>query len=90
MLYPFGDNEHFAWAKRNVSFAHLDCDLAFEYQEEVVSVVVFVPDELSLDFDDDEVVAIELAHSPWLPVLSECGELLSEVNRIQPRRLPLF
>ena len=40
---------------------------------EVVGVFVLVPNELAFDFDNHEIVTVELAHRPWLPVLGERG-----------------
>ena len=71
MLHPLGYDEHLAWPERDISFTHLNRDSAFEYQEEVVRVFVRVPNELAFDFDDHEVVAIELTYRSGLPVLVE-------------------
>jgi hypothetical protein len=57
-----------------------DGDSALQYEEEIVCVVVRVPDELTLDLDNHEVVTIELAHDAWLPMGVEGGELLCKID----------
>lgn len=56
------DDEHFAGTEGNRAVAHLDVDLALEDQEQVVGVVVFVPDKLTQHFDDHHVMAVALGH----------------------------
>lgn len=85
MFYSLGYDEYLAWPERDISFTHLNRYSASEYQEEVVCVFVPVPNELAFDFDDHEVVAIELPHRSRLPMLVECRELLREVDRIHLR-----
>lgn len=80
MLDPLGDNEQFTWTQGHITLAHADGDSALEYEEEIIRVVVRVPDELTLDLDDHEVVTIELAHDAWLPVSVEGGELLCKID----------
>jgi hypothetical protein len=42
---------------------------SIEDEKEVVRVLVRVPDKLTLDLDDHEVVPVELANGSWVPML---------------------
>ena len=66
MLDTLWNDEHLARTEGDVAVAHADGDAALEHKEEVVGVVVSVPNELTLDLDDHEVVTIELADHAWL------------------------
>jgi D-inositol-3-phosphate glycosyltransferase len=69
VLHPSGHDEQLARAERDAAVPHLDGEMPAEDQEEVVRIVVLVPDELPLHLDDHEVMAVELADGPRLPVL---------------------
>jgi hypothetical protein len=80
VLYPFRDDEQFTWTKRNITLAHANVDTTLENKEEVIRVVVRVPDELTFDLDDHQIVAIELADDTGLPVTFEGSELFREID----------
>src|SRR5690349_1291276 len=80
MLHALGHNEHLAGSEANVAVPHLDHQAALEHEKEVVRVCMRVPDELTLDLDHHQIVTIELADGPRLPMFFERGELLSEVD----------
>jgi hypothetical protein len=80
MIDSFGDDEQLTWPKGNIPLPHADGDATLENKEEIVRVDVRVPDELTLDFDDHEIVTIELAHDAWLPVSVEGGELFRKID----------
>jgi hypothetical protein len=76
------NNEYFAWTKADIAISHLYCDAPLEYQKKVVRFIVLVPDEWTFDFDDHEIVAVELADRSRLEVLGKQGELLGEIDSI--------
>ena len=43
MLYALGHHEQFARTKGDVSVSHPDCDPTLKHEEEIISVVMFVP-----------------------------------------------
>jgi hypothetical protein len=59
-----------------------DGEPALQHEEEVVGLVVLVPDELTFDLHDHEVVAVESPDGARLPMPGEAGELLGEVDRL--------
>jgi hypothetical protein len=81
VLDPLRNDEQVAGAQRDAAVAQLDRELTLQHEEEIVRVVVLVPDELALNLRDHDVVAVELGHGARLPVLGERGELLGEVDR---------
>jgi hypothetical protein len=80
VLDTFGDDEQFSGTQGYVTAPHLDRDPAFQHQEQIVRVVMLVPGELSFRFHDKQVVSVELADGPGLPVSCERSELFSEVD----------
>ena len=80
VLYPFRDDEQLTWTKRNIALAHANGDTTLENKEEVICVVVRMPDELTFDLDDHEIVAIELADDTGLPVTFEGSELFRKID----------
>ena len=80
MFDPFGDDAQLTRTKGYITLAHADGDAALENDEELVRVVVRMPDELTLDLDNHEIMTIELADDPWLPVTFEGSELRREID----------
>ena len=85
VTHTLGHHENLPGAKRDVALGHLDDETAGKDEEEVIGIGVLVPDELALDFDDHEIVAVELTDSAWLPVLVKRGQLLLEVDWLHGR-----
>jgi hypothetical protein len=71
---------HVPLTQLDVAIAELDGQAPLEDEEELVGLVVLVPDELSLDLDDLDVVVVQLADDLGAPVLGEQRELLREVD----------
>jgi hypothetical protein len=59
---------------------HLNRHSSFQYEKEIVSVVVFVPDEFALQFRDHHVVPVEFTNGSWLPVLRERRESFHQID----------
>src|SRR5215212_1442326 len=79
MLDTFGHHEQLARSQMDLAVAQLDREMALEHEEEVVRVVVLVPDELALDLDHHHVMSVELGYRAGLPVLGKCRQLRFEV-----------
>src|SRR5262245_34524861 len=82
MLDPLGHHEHLTGTEGDVSVAHLNGHSSLEHEEEVVCVVVLVPNKRPLHFDYHQVVAIELTNRSWLPMLRKAREFVREVNSL--------
>jgi hypothetical protein len=80
VLDTAGDDEEFALVELNVAVAELDGEVSREHEEEIVGVVVLVPDELALHFDEADVVVVEACDDLRLPVLVEQAELVGQVD----------
>ena len=80
MLNTLWNDEQFARAERDVALAHADGDATLENKEEIIGVVVRMPNELAFDLDDHEVVTIELTDHAWQPVTFKRSELVSEID----------
>src|SRR5262249_61596682 len=82
-------DEELALAKLHVPVAQLDRQAAAQDEEEVVRVVVAVPDELALHLDDPHVVLVDAGDHLGPPVLVEEGELLCQVDLLVHAASPL-
>jgi len=69
VLDTFRDDKHFAWAKRNGPISQLNANPPLDNKEKIVRIVVLMPYELAFDFDDHEIVTVELSDDAWMPVL---------------------
>jgi hypothetical protein len=78
VLATLGNHEELPLVERDITVSRLDRQAALENQEEVVCVVVFVPDELAFDLDDLQLVVVDLTDDPRLVRLAEKTEVLPQ------------
>ena len=82
VLDPTRDHEEIAFMELDVPVPKLNRQPALQDEEEVVGVRVRVPDELTLDLDDGELVLVVVADDPRRERLVERRELLGEINSL--------
>src|SRR6266508_597533 len=75
MLNASGHHKQLSRPETHRAIAQPNLQLTVENQEEVVGVVVLVPDELALDLHDHDVVLVELGNRSRLPVILEPSKL---------------
>src|SRR5262249_44483918 len=75
MRNPLGSHAYFPWAKMDVAISHTDGAPPLQNKEEVIRVIMLVPDARALPFDHHEV----MADGSRLPVLRTSRELFREV-----------
>jgi len=68
VLNALGHHEYFARTKSNSSVSQLNRDMPNENQEEIVRIVMPVPNEFALDLHDHEVVTVEATDHSRLPI----------------------
>ena len=68
VLNALGHYEYFARTKSNSAVSQLNRDMPNENQEEIVRIVMLVPNEFALDLHDHEVVTVEAADNSRLPI----------------------
>jgi hypothetical protein len=78
------------WAKHDIAIAKLDSQITVEYEEELVGVIVAVPDELALQFDDLDLVVVQPRDDLWRPVVGDAGQLVAEINWLVGHWLPAY
>jgi hypothetical protein len=83
MLHAFWHNEHFTFIQAHVSIAELNLELTFQDNERFIGLRMVMPDKLSLNLCNLEVVLIHLRHDLRRPVLGEQGQFLLKVNRLK-------
>lgn len=80
VLDAFGNHEHFAGTETNGAVSQLEGDFPDENQKEVIGVVVFVPNEFTLDLYHQEVVSVEGADDARLPIVRKCREFIGKID----------
>src|SRR3954454_18211033 len=75
-------HEQLARPEHHVAVAQLERQLAAEHEEEVVGLVVLVPDELPEHLHRDQLVVVHIADQAGLIGLGKQGELLGEIDSV--------
>ncbi len=86
MLDAFGDHEdvplvQLGGAFLAVGFAHRDVKLAIDDQEELIGVLVDVPDVLARGMRDLDVIIVDPADNAWAVDIVEGGQCLAQADR---------
>ena len=82
VLRALWNNEQLARLQGHAAISQTYREPTFKDEEEVIGIIMFVPDEFPLHFYYHKVVIVELTNGSRLPVLSKCRELLGEVDGI--------
>ncbi len=62
MLDPTGDDEQLPWLQFDVPITQMDCEVTLDDEEEVIGVVVLVPDIRTYDLRDLSPLARSLSY----------------------------
>jgi hypothetical protein len=76
MLDALGHYKYFAWDQRDNSISQLNADASAQHEKKIVGVIMLVPDELALHFDNHEVMPVELPNDPRLPIICKRRQLI--------------
>lgn len=76
----FGDNEELAFSEIDDAVPEVHPEAPVEDEEELVFVLMGVPDEFAFDLDKLDVLPVEFADDTGVPVIGEEAELLAEVD----------
>ena len=79
VLHASRHDEELALVQHDVSVSELEREPPFEYEEELVRLVVLVPDELALDLSDVDLVVVQVRDDLGRERPVEGCELRSEV-----------
>ncbi len=82
VLHAPGHDQELALLQADLSVTEVHAEPSLHDQEEFVLVVVLVPDELALELDQLDVLAVEFADDLRAPVVLEEGQLLGEVHLV--------
>ena len=83
MLDSLWYHKQLSGTQYDIPAAHLNRHSPLEHEEEVIRVVMFVPNKRAFHFDDHEIVPIELTDGSWLPMLCKRRECFRQVDGIQ-------
>ena len=75
-------DEELALGKLDVAGAQAHAHPSLDDQEELVLVLVVMPDEVALELDDLDLVVVQVADDLGLPVVREERELLEQVDLV--------
>ena len=73
------DDEKFTFFQPDLPVAEIHPNPPFRDQKKLILVLMMMPDELALEFDQLDVLPIELAGDPWVPVVVDLAELFLDV-----------
>jgi hypothetical protein len=59
----------------------IDPQITFHHDERLIGIFVVVPNKVTLQLHDLELVVVHFGDDLWLPLLVEQPELLAEVDR---------
>lgn len=80
VLHSLGHNEELTWSQPHRTVPKLEPQGTFQYEKELVFVLVPVPDELTLRFCQFDLLTVELPCYARVPVILDSRELLGEVD----------
>jgi hypothetical protein len=82
VLHASRHNEQLSLTQLDVAVAQLDRQAPSKHEEEVVRVVVLVPDEFALHPHHHQLVVVQVAHDARAVGLVEQADLLREVHLV--------
>src|SRR6266478_3544411 len=80
MLHAARHHDKLALLDPFMAVAEIHAEAAFHYQEHLVFVLMVMKDELAVQFDELDVLSVELRGDAGLVVFSDVGELLGDVD----------
>lgn len=80
VLNSFGNDVHFAGAERDFRAPQFDIERPSNYKEEIVRIIVLVPNERALQFSKHHVVTVELSDGARRKVVGEQIELFLQID----------
>jgi hypothetical protein len=83
MFHTPSHHIHLPRAQRDRLVATLDIEGSFEHEEEVIRVVVLVPDEGTAQFGHHNVVAVELGDGPRREIVGKLGKLIGQSHLLR-------
>jgi hypothetical protein len=81
VLDASGNHEKLSGIELDVAVSQLDRQPTVDNQEQLISVVVGMPDELALELDDLDLVVVKPRHRLRRPVLRKPREHPAKINR---------
>src|SRR5271157_3376582 len=80
MLDASGHDWKLAFLQPDIAVPELHPESPLDHQEQLVFVVMLMPNKLALEFHQLDVLPVQLANDPGAPVIVEEGELLTQVH----------
>jgi hypothetical protein len=80
VLDAAGYNEELSGPQGHVAIAHLDGQSSARDKEELVGVIVGMPNELAVELDHLDLIVVHPGNHLGRPLLGEEGELFGDIN----------
>lgn len=82
VLYAFGHDVQLTLPQSDAALAKVDSQLALNNEERLVRICMGVPDEVSLQANDLELVIVHLGNNSGRPLFAEEAELLFNIDGV--------
>ena len=73
--------KHLAYLPKDRAIPKIDPQITFRHDERLIGIFVVVPNKVTLQLHDLELVVVHFGDDLWLPSVVEQPELLAEVDR---------
>jgi hypothetical protein len=80
MFDATGHDEELPLLQTDVTLPELHPESSFDHQEEFIFAVMLVPDKLTLELGQLDVLPVQLAHNLGAPVIVEESELFPDIH----------
>jgi hypothetical protein len=81
VLDALWDHEHLPRRNMGRAIPKIDPEITFYHDERLIGIFMIVPNEVTLQLHDLELIVIHLGDDLWLPLLVEQPEPLAEADR---------
>jgi hypothetical protein len=79
--FPRNDDE-FTFLEPHMTIAEFHAESTFNHEEKLIFLVMVVPEEFALEFNELDKLTIELSDDPGTPGIFEDGNLFAEIYLI--------
>src|SRR5271169_4359039 len=85
----FRNDEHFSLRNLDCTVAEIDAQVAVDYDERFIGILVIMPYEVALEIHELELIIVHFRNDSRRPMLGEQSEFLGKIDRfIAHARLP--
>ena len=68
--------------QRNVTIFGFDCHASFQHQKEIIGIIMVVPNEFTLGFQNHDVIVIVAGYDFRAPLIFEAGQFFRQIDSL--------